>query len=69
MARICPKDLEIQFDDIEHEARLRLWGAIEAEREINFHGSYIYKTVVSAPISAIHRAKAELRNLSDCRSI
>jgi RNA polymerase sigma-70 factor (ECF subfamily) len=58
IARICPKDLGIQFDDIEQEARLRLWRAIEAEREINFHGSYIYKIAVSVTINAIHRAKA-----------
>jgi len=58
IARICPKDLGIQFDDIEQEARLRLWRAIKAEREIHFHGSYIYKIVVSVTINAIHRAKA-----------
>jgi RNA polymerase sigma-70 factor (ECF subfamily) len=58
IARICPKDLGIQFDDIEQEARLRLWRAIESEREINFHGSYIYKIVVSVTINAIHRAKS-----------
>jgi RNA polymerase sigma-70 factor (ECF subfamily) len=58
IARICPKDLGIQFDDIEQEARLRLWRAIEAEREINFHGSYIYKIVVSVTINAIQRAKS-----------
>jgi len=58
VARICPKDQGIQFDDIEQEARLRLWRAIEAEREINFHGSYIYRIVVSVTINAIHRAKA-----------
>jgi RNA polymerase sigma factor (sigma-70 family) len=58
IARICPKDLGIQFEDIEQEARLRLWRAIEAEREINYHGSYIYKIVVSVTITAIQRAKA-----------
>jgi RNA polymerase sigma-70 factor, ECF subfamily len=58
IARVCPKDLGIQFDDIEQEARLRLWRAIEAEREINFHGSYIYRIVVSVTINAIRRAKA-----------
>ena len=58
IARVCPKDLGIQFDDIEQDARLRLWRAIEAEREINFHGSYIYKIVVSVTINAIRRAKA-----------
>ena len=57
IARICPKDLGIQFDDIEQEARLRLWRAIEAEREINFHGSYIYRIVTSVTINAIGRAK------------
>jgi RNA polymerase sigma factor (sigma-70 family) len=58
IARVCPKDLGIQFDDIEQDARLRLWRAIEAEREINFHGSYIYKIVLSVTINAIRRAKA-----------
>jgi RNA polymerase sigma factor (sigma-70 family) len=58
IARICPKDLGIQFEDIEQEARLRLWRAIEAERKINYHGSYIYKIVVSVTITAIQRAKA-----------
>jgi RNA polymerase sigma-70 factor, ECF subfamily len=58
IARVCPKDLGIQFDDIEQDARVRLWRAIEAEREINFHGSYIYKIVISVTINAIRRAKA-----------
>jgi RNA polymerase sigma-70 factor (ECF subfamily) len=58
IARICPKDLGIQFDDIEQEARVRLWRALEAEREINFHGSYIYRIVVSVTINAIRRAKS-----------
>ena len=35
VARICPKNLGIHFDDIEQEARLRRWRAIEAEKEIN----------------------------------
>jgi RNA polymerase sigma-70 factor (ECF subfamily) len=58
IARVCPKDSGIQFDDIEQDARLRLWRVIEAEREINFHGSYIYKIVISVTINAIRRAKA-----------
>src|SRR5262245_1219078 len=47
----CGKDLGIQFDDIKQEARFRLWRAIEAEREINFHASYIYRIVVSVTIN------------------
>jgi len=41
------KDLEIHFDDTEQEARFRLWRAVEAEREIKFHESYIYRIVLS----------------------
>src|SRR5262249_529979 len=57
ITRICPKDLGLQFDDIEQEARLRLWRALKAEREINFHGSYIYRIVVSATINGIRCGK------------
>src|SRR5262245_5965937 len=58
IARICPKDLGIQFDDIEQQSRLRLGRGIEAESAIHFHRSYIYKIVVSVTINAIRRAKA-----------
>lgn len=32
--RLCPKDVGIQISDIEQEARIRLWRALETEREI-----------------------------------
>lgn len=58
IARICPKDLGLQFNDIHQEARLQLWRAIESEREITHFGSYIYRIAISVTIKAIHRAKA-----------
>ncbi|MCI0489045.1 MAG: RNA polymerase sigma factor [Blastocatellia bacterium] len=57
IAQVCPKDLGIEIGDIEQEARLRLWRAIESEREILHPGSYIYKIAVSTTLNAIRRAK------------
>jgi RNA polymerase sigma factor (sigma-70 family) len=58
IARLCPKDLGLQFNDIEQEARLRLWRALESEREIASVGSYTYRIAVSVTINAIHRIKS-----------
>ena len=58
IARICPKDLGLQFNDIQQEARVQLWRAIESEREITHLGSYIYRIAISVTIKAINRAKA-----------
>ncbi len=58
IVRLCPKDLGIQFDDIEQEARLRLWRGLEAEREIRDLPSYIYRIAVTTTIDAIRQAKS-----------
>ncbi|HWP45270.1 MAG TPA: sigma-70 family RNA polymerase sigma factor [Blastocatellia bacterium] len=58
IARLCPKDLGLQFGDIEQEARLRLWRAIEGEREIRDAASYIYRIAVTSVIDAVRRVKA-----------
>jgi RNA polymerase sigma-70 factor (ECF subfamily) len=58
IARICPRDLGIQFADIQQEARLQLWRVIESEREISHPGSYIYRIAVSVTIKAVEKAKA-----------
>jgi len=58
IARICPKDLGLQIGDIEQEARMRLWRAIESEREILHPVSYIYRIAVSTTLNAIRQVKA-----------
>jgi RNA polymerase sigma factor (sigma-70 family) len=58
IAHICPKELGLQFSDIQQEARLQLWRVIESEREIDHPGSYIYRIAVSVTIKAIQRARA-----------
>ncbi len=58
IVRLCPRDLGIQFDDVEQEALLRLWRGIEAEREIRDPPSYIYRIAVTTTIDAIRQAKS-----------
>lgn len=58
IASICPKNLGIQIDDIEQEARIRLWKALEREVEIRDHASYIYRIAFTTTIDAIRRVKS-----------
>ena len=58
VARLCPKDLGLQHSDIEQEARIRLWRALQSGREINDPASYIYRIAATTTIDAIRRVKA-----------
>ncbi len=58
IASLCPKNLGIQIDDIEQEARIRLWKALEKDVEIHDHASYIYRIAFTTTIDAIRRVKA-----------
>lgn len=55
IAQACPKNLGLQFDDIEQEARLRLWRALQAETEIENPASYLYRIALSTTIDAVRR--------------
>jgi RNA polymerase sigma-70 factor, ECF subfamily len=55
--RVCPRDLGLQFDEIEQEACLRVWKALESEREIRDLTSYVYRIAVSATLDAVRRVK------------
>jgi len=58
IARACPKDLGLQFDDIEQEARVRIWRALQGETEIARPASYLYRVAVTATLDAVRRAVA-----------
>ena len=58
IAQHCPRDLGIQLSDIEQEARVRLWKALQREKELNDPASYIYRIAVSATIDAVRRVLA-----------
>ncbi len=48
---------QIDPDDVEQEVRIRLWQALERDRNAPFSASYIQKAVVSAVIDAHRRAQ------------
>ena len=58
IARSCPRNLGLQFDDIEQEARVRLWRALRTETEIEKPASYLYRVAVTATLDAVRRAVA-----------
>jgi len=58
IARVCPRRLGLQFDDIEQEARLRLWKAMQGETEIESPASYLYRIALTTTIDAVRRATA-----------
>lgn len=58
IVRLCPRNLGLHFDDVEQEARIRLWKALQGERPIEDLASYIYRVAASATIDAIRRVKA-----------
>ena len=58
IVRVCPADLRLSCDDIEQEARIGLWKALNPEREIVFPASYIYRVGITTARRAIRRARA-----------
>lgn len=56
--RFCPRDKGLQFDDIEQEARMRLWRALQDEREVTNYASYLYRIAATATIDAMRRVQA-----------
>ena len=58
IVRFCPRDKGLQFDDIEQEARLRLWRALQNEREVTNYASYLYRIAATATIDALRRVQA-----------
>ena len=58
IVRLCPHDKGLQFDDIEQEARLRLWRALQDERKVTNYASYLYRIAATATIDAMRRVQA-----------
>lgn len=56
--RLVPRKLGIEADDVEQEARIRVWRALTDETNIERPASYLYRVAVSATIDAVRRLKA-----------
>jgi RNA polymerase sigma-70 factor (ECF subfamily) len=57
--RLCPKDMGLDFNDIEQDSRLRLWNALQNEREIRNPASFLYRIALTATLDAVRRIKAK----------
>src|SRR5262249_2029804 len=57
--RLCPKDMGLEFNDIEQEARLRLWNALQSESEIRNPASLLYRIAFTATLDALRRVKVK----------
>lgn len=58
VSRLCPRRLGLHPDEIEQEARIRLWRALRTEKTITRPASYVYRVAATAAIDAIRRVKA-----------
>lgn len=58
VARLCPRGMGIQPEDIEQEVAVRLWRALQSEREIRHPASYIHRVVSTATLDAIRRVRS-----------
>lgn len=58
IARLCPRHLGVQPEEIEQEARIRLWKALASERKIEDAASYLYRIAATATIDAVRRVQA-----------
>lgn len=56
--RFCPGELAAQAADIEQQARIKLWRALQSEKEIRNLSSYVYRIAATTTIDAVRHAKA-----------
>ncbi len=54
--RHCRGSASLDPDDIAQEVRIRLWRALERDRNADFSASYISRTVLSVVIDAVRRS-------------
>ena len=56
--RLCPATLGVTVEEIEQDARIRLWHALRRERKIADPASYLYRIAATAAIDAVRRVRA-----------
>jgi RNA polymerase sigma-70 factor (ECF subfamily) len=63
--RLCPTALGVTIDEIEQDARIRLWHALKRERNITDPASYLYRIAATAAIDAMRRVRARREHQLD----
>jgi RNA polymerase sigma-70 factor (ECF subfamily) len=57
VARVCRPGTGVVPEDVEQEARIRLWRALESERDITHPASYVVRVATTAAIDALRRVR------------
>ena len=55
---VCARTLGVQADEIEQDARMRLWRALRRERVVRDPPSYVFRVAATAAIDAIRQVRA-----------
>ena len=63
--RLCPATLGVTVEEIEQDARIRLWHALRRERTIADPASYLYRIAATAAIDAVRRVRARRETQMD----
>jgi len=63
--RLCPASLGVTVEEIEQDARIRLWHALRRERKIGDPASYLYRIAATAAIDAVRRVRARRETQMD----
>ena len=56
--RTMPEGQDADIDDIEQQARIKVWRALSSGRDIRNPSSYLYRVAVNATLDALRQAKA-----------
>jgi RNA polymerase sigma-70 factor (ECF subfamily) len=65
LRRSRPERYGIDLDDLEQEARIRLWKALSGESDVERPASYIYRVAASVTIDAVRRMRARREDVVD----
>lgn len=63
IVHLCPRNIGLDFDDLEQEARIRLWRALRKETKIDHPASYLFRLAGSVTVDAMRRATARRAKL------
>ena len=66
--RHCRHSAVLDPDDIAQEVRIRLWRALQRDRNAVFSASYLQRTVLSVVVDAVRRAPPKAESVQDFES-
>jgi len=68
LARSVPPDRGVDPEDLEQEARIRIWNALAREKEIREPASFFYRVAITATLDAYRRAVSRKHQMPSSRS-